>query len=288
MRLSIFRFLILGIVLSNIESYCWPATRSISLRALPFTCVDGSARGLDISEDPAHALESIVDFVIDLPQVLAPLGWDVSADFVNVNRPIFVKPMHINRMRDEQGPASAWCRQDLVDALVSRHLSRLNVKPGDMRVLVTENSYIAISFPDSLNELMGSVELDPVGFVASLSGEEIPTVLEKAKMKQRPVVESDPNRDGLFPSPKVSIYEADLEYRRRSNAKVVREERDEREHEPEKVENQSSSVADAVSSAFKPLDTKMRSSKIAEMPLEAPRWIKPTLLSKMNKKLRRG
>jgi len=104
---------------------------------------------------------------------------------------------------------SIWAAQDEVDAYFKRPHVSLPVKPGDISVLVLGTD-VFVSFPDSLDSLLGTVELDPIGFIGST--EFVPATTESKESTARtsiqggglgdmPSVISDTGKRGLFPAP---------------------------------------------------------------------------------------
>lgn len=114
-------------------------------------------------------LEELFDFAVDgLPEMLIPLSWDGKVG--GLMHPVFRKKPTLLRRHREDPDGTTFVRQDLVDSFFNRPHSILPVTSGDISVLYDRtNEQVLVSYPDSLDSILGALELDPITFIAQES-----------------------------------------------------------------------------------------------------------------------
>lgn len=221
-----------------------------------------------VNDDNGKKLELLVDFVIEaLPDIVAPLAWDLKDSDINLSSPIWRKESTLNDIH-RNNKNSKWCRQDLINAYWRIHYPSIIDK---IKVLVDDN-LIYISYPNDFDSVMGATEINPIAFVEQVKDKDKFDQVIHTKEKVIPDETS-----GYFPKKSTSKSESWKE--------TVEEEMKSRDRDQNKASSSSNSGSVSSPRPKSTLDSGYHPEK--EIPPLATDWdFKPTTLRNLKKKLK--
>lgn len=120
-------------------------------------------------EQEGHLLEALLEFQIEgLPEIIARSAtWSGQEGCASVlpHNTRWTKYSSLNRIKEKQPSSSKWIDPFMIDSYLRSH-PPLDKLEGQISVLVTDY-HVLLSYPDSLDKIMGKVELDPFRFLAN-------------------------------------------------------------------------------------------------------------------------